>query len=87
MEVKSIEEMNANFEVIWSEINRSDEKREKKLRRSQIRYNLHFALRKLGYQINSGCKTIYVPADENEFHDKVLRLHREFGYSIQTSIL
>lgn len=79
--------METNFEVHWSEINRNEEKREKKLKRSQIRYNLHFALRKLGYQINSRCKTIYVPADQKVFPDHLLRLHREFGYSIQTSIL
>lgn len=52
-----------------------------------IRYRLHRKLRLNGYRVNSRERTVYVFFEDTELSDDIRRLHKEFGYSIQTELV
>jgi hypothetical protein len=56
-------------------------------KRNNIRYKLHWLIRKEGYKLVTPERKIYVPYNNTELSKNALRLKNEFGYGVQTFIV
>lgn len=58
-----------------------------KKKKANRRYYLHRKIRKQGYNLNTGERTIFVPYTQTDYSKHVLILRDIFQYGIQTKIV